>query len=132
MFDKIFLSPQVKRNVIVSNKHGIHELPQELPNNLRLKTAISQKNCSLSEIFWPGLQFQTSFCFLKKALYEVKASRLQFSFSIFRQPLTWHATKANSINLQTIDLEICSILIFYKRVWEQFLYHILRMIFQEK
>ena len=32
----IFFSPQVKRSSIVSNKHGIHELPNKLPNNLRL------------------------------------------------------------------------------------------------
>ena len=37
MFDEIFVSPQVKRMVIISNKHGIHQLPHELPNDLRLK-----------------------------------------------------------------------------------------------
>ena len=36
MFDKIFVSPQVKRIVIISNKHGIFKLPHELPNELRL------------------------------------------------------------------------------------------------
>ena len=70
--------------------------------------------------------------FFKKALYEVKASGLQLSFNIFRQPSTWHTIKTNCIKLQTIDPEICSILIFQKRVWEQFLHHILCMIFQEK
>ena len=34
MFDKIFVSPQVKQIVIISNKRGIYELP----NNLRLRT----------------------------------------------------------------------------------------------
>ena len=38
MFDKIFLSPQVKRIVITSNKHGIYELRHELPNDLRHRT----------------------------------------------------------------------------------------------
>ena len=37
MFDEIFLSPQVKQIVIISNKLGIYELPRELPNDLRLK-----------------------------------------------------------------------------------------------
>ena len=37
MFYEIFLSPQVKQIVIISNKHGIYELPQELPNDLRLR-----------------------------------------------------------------------------------------------
>ena len=37
MFYQIFLSPQVKRSAIISNKHGMYELPQDLPNDLRLK-----------------------------------------------------------------------------------------------
>ena len=37
MFYEIFLSPQVKRIVIISNKHGIYELPHELPDDLRLR-----------------------------------------------------------------------------------------------
>ena len=37
MFDKIFVSPKVKQIVIISNKHGIYKLPQELPNDLRLR-----------------------------------------------------------------------------------------------
>ena len=32
MFDRIFISPQVKWSEIISNKHGIYELPHELPN----------------------------------------------------------------------------------------------------
>ena len=35
MFDQIFLSPQIKRSVIINNKHGIYELPHGLPNDLR-------------------------------------------------------------------------------------------------
>ena len=35
MFYQIFLSPQVKRSAIISNK-GVYELPHELPNDLRL------------------------------------------------------------------------------------------------
>ena len=34
---QIFFSPQVKRSVIISNKHGTYELPHDLPNDLRLK-----------------------------------------------------------------------------------------------
>ena len=37
MFYQIFLSPQVKRWVIMTYKHGIYELPHELPNDLRLR-----------------------------------------------------------------------------------------------
>ena len=37
MFYQIFLSPQVKRIMIISNKHGMYELRHELRNNLRLR-----------------------------------------------------------------------------------------------
>ena len=37
MFHQIFLSPQVKPWAIIIYKHGIHELPQELPNDLRVR-----------------------------------------------------------------------------------------------
>ena len=37
MFYQIFLSLQVKRIVIISNKHGIYRLPHELPNDLGLR-----------------------------------------------------------------------------------------------
>ena len=37
MFYQIFLSPKVKRCAIITYKHGIYELPQELPNDLRLE-----------------------------------------------------------------------------------------------
>ena len=34
---QIFLSPQVKRDAIITYKHGIYELPHELRNDLRLR-----------------------------------------------------------------------------------------------
>ena len=37
LFDKILLSREVKRSVIIINKHGIFELPHKLPNDLRLR-----------------------------------------------------------------------------------------------
>ena len=78
------------------------------------------------------LQFQTSFCFSKKALYKVKVSGLQLSYNRFRQPSIWQTIKTNCIKLQTIDPDITSTLTFQKRVWEWFLHHILCMIFQRK
>ena len=36
MFQQIFLSLQVKRCAIITYKHSMYELPQELPNDLRL------------------------------------------------------------------------------------------------
>ena len=37
MFYQIFLSPQVKRSAIISNKHGIYEMAHELQSALILK-----------------------------------------------------------------------------------------------
>ena len=37
MFYQIFLSPQVKQCAIITYEHGIYELLEELPNNLRLR-----------------------------------------------------------------------------------------------
>ena len=37
MLYQIFLLPQVKRYVIITYKHGMYELPQELSNDLRLR-----------------------------------------------------------------------------------------------
>ena len=36
MFYQILFSSQVKEWVIITYKHGIYELPNELPNDLRL------------------------------------------------------------------------------------------------
>ena len=35
MFYQVFFSPQVKRCVIITYKHGICELPDKFPKNLR-------------------------------------------------------------------------------------------------
>ena len=37
MFYQIFLSPQAKLYAIITYKHGILDLPHDLPNDLRLK-----------------------------------------------------------------------------------------------
>ena len=37
MFYQNFFSPQVKRWVIINYKHGIYQLPYQLPNDLRLR-----------------------------------------------------------------------------------------------
>ena len=51
MFDKIFVSPQVERIVIISNKHGRYDLPHELPNDLRLRSIENQEILRRSENF---------------------------------------------------------------------------------
>ena len=35
MFYQIFYSPQEKQCAIITYKHGMYELPHELPNNLK-------------------------------------------------------------------------------------------------
>ena len=37
MFDQMFFSPQAKKSMIISNKHGINEMHHQLPKNLRLR-----------------------------------------------------------------------------------------------
>ena len=37
MLHQFFLSQQVKLCAIITYKHGIYELPHELPNDLRLR-----------------------------------------------------------------------------------------------
>ena len=37
LFYQIFLLPQVKRSVIISNKHGMQELTYELTNKLKIR-----------------------------------------------------------------------------------------------
>ena len=42
MFDQTFLSPLVKRRVIINNKYAIYELPHELPNEVRLRIYLTK------------------------------------------------------------------------------------------
>ena len=51
MLYQIFISPQVKRSAIISNKQGVYELPQELPNDLRLKILGNQEQSEKSPNF---------------------------------------------------------------------------------
>ena len=92
-------------------------------------------------------QFQNSFCFLQN-LYMMSKPVVCSLLSIYidspqlgiqlKQTAQDHETHFNyqycssMIRLEGIDPQICSILTFQKRVWEQFLHHILWMIFQEK
>ena len=48
--EQIFFSPQVKRNVIISDKYGIYKLLHELPNNLRLRILGSFMLTALSSL----------------------------------------------------------------------------------
>ena len=51
MFHQILSSPQVKQWEIISFKHGIYELPHELPNDLGLRNLLNE------EILEMGLNF---------------------------------------------------------------------------
>ena len=58
--------------------------------------------------------------FCKKALYKVIASDQHLSFNTFGRLRLRHTIKTNFITFQTVDPEICLILIFCKRVWSNF------------
>ena len=53
MFYNVFFSSQMKRSLIISNKHGIFGLPHDLPNDLRLRIfgnwVISDKSQNFTE-----------------------------------------------------------------------------------
>ena len=46
MFEQIFFSPQIKRSVIISNKHGIYELSHKLLNDLGLRKSGDMRKVS--------------------------------------------------------------------------------------
>ena len=47
MFDQIFLSPKVKRSMIVSKKHGVYVMLHKLTNDLRLRILKNYKNLTM-------------------------------------------------------------------------------------
>ena len=51
MSDQIFLSSLVKRTLIISTKHGIYELPHELPNDQRLRILGNEEISGKSQNF---------------------------------------------------------------------------------
>ena len=55
MFDKFFLSTQVKRSVIISSNHGIYELPHELRNDLRLNVLGNSEISGKSQNFYNSI-----------------------------------------------------------------------------
>ena len=48
MFDQIFLLPQVKRSVIITNKYDIYRLLHELPNDSRQRILNTSKYQEIS------------------------------------------------------------------------------------
>ena len=49
---QIFFSPQVEQSMTISNKHGIYELPEELPKDLRLR--ILGNSCPKEQFLAPN------------------------------------------------------------------------------
>ena len=91
VFHKMFLSLQVKRSVIFTNKHGIYQSPQELANDSILSILANQEiskniktsqNYSLMPSFSPNSNFfqyqrktpeKQKLYFPRKALFYIKA-----------------------------------------------------------
>ena len=83
MFDKIFVLPQGKRIVIISNKHGIYELPHELPNDLRLRKLGNIKKISklYRTIAWRSVLLpKLKFCQYQQKILEKQ--KLNFSHRV--------------------------------------------------
>ena len=76
-------------------------------------------------------QFQTAFCFFKKLNIRQKQVVCSLISLYFDSPQI-SVQQKQTLKLYTIDPETCSIFIFQIRVWEQFLQHILCMIFKRK
>ena len=55
IFDRTFISAQLKQNVIISNKHDIHELPHELPKDLRHRVLRNLRFQNFIELY-PSVQ----------------------------------------------------------------------------
>ena len=51
MFQQIFISLQVKRSVMISYKHCIYELPDELSNDLKPRILGNQEKLGKSQNF---------------------------------------------------------------------------------
>ena len=47
MFDQIFLSPQVKRRVVINNKHFTYELLHDLDTDLKAQSCKLKKHCQM-------------------------------------------------------------------------------------
>ena len=72
MFDKTFLSPQVKQSVIISNKHCIYELPHELLNDLGFRILENWKKLEKSINFIEWLSSSQSFSYIQNFLNSSK------------------------------------------------------------
>ena len=76
-------------------------------------------------------RYRPLFFFFKEGFILCK-SKWFCSLTIFRQSSNQLTIETSCLKLYTIDQEICSISIFQIRAWEQFLQHILCIIFQQK
>ena len=122
MFGKISVSPQVWI-VIISNKHGIHEFPHDLPDDFRLTTSVNWeisrrsqniKTCSLVLNLAPKFKIfsrlakqllkKRNWTFLVGCYFTEKLqfvwdilARIVFANSIFL--VTYHQAPSNLISL---------------------------------
>ena len=55
MFYQIFLSSKMKRCAIITHKHGIYELPHELPKDLRLRILYNDRLAAYNDSLVPIL-----------------------------------------------------------------------------
>ena len=115
MFYKNFVSPQVKQCAIITNEHGIYELPHELPNDLRLRILQNQERSgNFLKLIEPSPIAQSSFQnkFLLLLGKTLEKQKLNFSRSVLfnmktRVSLKYFVNKSNSIqtssNLTSVE-----------------------------
>ena len=61
MFYQVFLSPEVKKYAVITNKHGIYELPHEFPDDLRLRILGNNEKTSKNYTLVPILLSKKTF-----------------------------------------------------------------------
>ena len=108
MFYQIFLSPQVKRLVIISNKHCKYEYPRQLQNDLRLRKILgNQEILKGSQIF---IELLSSYCiyFSHSALFH---SNTKACFIYFDQDCLWKQYFASNSLQAPSTLFCCQILV---------------------
>ena len=115
MFYKNFVSPQVKQCAIITNEHGIYELPHELPNDLRLRILQNQERSgNFLKLIEPEPIAQSSFQnkFLLLLGKTLEKQKLNFSRSVLfnmktRVSLKYFVNNSNSIqtssNLTSVE-----------------------------
>ena len=98
-------SPQVKRWMIITYKHGIYKLPLELSNNLRLRFLGNQEISGKSQNF---IEWQPSaqFFYQNEDFVNISKKLLKIEIKLFQQCAISHEKQSQSqIFFECLSLE---------------------------